>query len=81
VAETLTWLAENHWSGNVVAEVITRKEKEQQAKLDVLIETVAFAKKYVGQEHAEREPLEVGPSHMVKARAERRAARREAKRA
>jgi sugar phosphate isomerase/epimerase len=79
VAETLTWLAENHWTGNVVAEVITRKEKEQQPKLDVLIETVAFAKKYVGQEHAEREPLQVGPSGIVKARAERRAAKREAK--
>jgi sugar phosphate isomerase/epimerase len=80
VAETLTWLAENQWTGNVVAEVITRKEKEQQPKLDALIETVAFARKHLGQEHAERDPLGVGPSHMMKARAERKAAKREAKR-
>ena len=80
VAGTLTWLAENHWTGNVVAEVITRKEKEQQPKLDALIETVAFARKHLGQEHAERDPLGVGPSHMMKARAERKAAKREAKR-
>jgi sugar phosphate isomerase/epimerase len=80
VAETLTWLAENHWTGNVVAEVITRKDKSEKAKLEVLIESVAFAKQYVGQEHAERDPLGIGPTHMMKARAERRAARRDAKR-
>jgi sugar phosphate isomerase/epimerase len=79
VAETLTWLAENHWTGNVVAEVITRKEKEQQPKLDVLVETVAFAKRYIGQEHAERDPLAVGAQVMQSARKERKAAKREAR--
>ena len=79
VAETLTWLAENDWNGHIVAEVITRKIKEEQPKLDVLVETVAFAKQYVGQDHAQRDPLEVGPNGIVKARVERRAARREAR--
>jgi sugar phosphate isomerase/epimerase len=80
VAETLTWLAENHWTGNVVAEVITRKDKDEKAKLDVLIESVAFAKQYLGQEHVKRDPLDIGPSRMLKARQERREAKREAKR-
>ncbi|MFC5503307.1 sugar phosphate isomerase/epimerase family protein [Lysinimonas soli] len=76
VAETLSYLAENHWSGSVVAEVNLRKIRDERIKLAMLKETVAFAKHYVGQEHEEREPLTVGS---VKARHQRRAARRNLK--
>ena len=73
VAETLTYLAENHWTGAVVAEVNLRKIRDDKVKLRMLKETVAFAKRYVGQEHEVREPLAAGS---VKARHQRRAARR-----
>jgi sugar phosphate isomerase/epimerase len=76
VAETLTYLAENHWSGNVVAEVNLRKIHDDRKKLAMLKETVAFAKRYVGQEHTEREPLASGGP---KPRHQRRAARRNLK--
>ena len=76
VAETLTWLAENHWTGQVVAEVSLHKIRDDKTKLRMLKETVAFAKKYLGQEHEEREPLTVGS---VRARHQRRAARRNLK--
>jgi hypothetical protein len=73
VAETLTWLAENHWTGQVVAEVSLHKIRDEKTKLRMLKETVAFAKRYLGQEHEEREPLAVGG---VKARQQRKASRR-----
>jgi sugar phosphate isomerase/epimerase len=76
VAETLTWLAENHWSGQVVAEVSLHKIRDEKTKLRMLKETVAFAKLYLGQEHEEREPLSVGS---LKARHQRKAARRNLK--
>jgi len=76
VAETLSWLAENHWTGQVVAEVSLHKIRDQKTKLRMLKETVAFAKLYLGQEHEEREPLTVGS---VKARRQRKAARRNLK--
>ena len=60
VAETLAWLASQHWTGSVVAEVNLRKMKDEQARLTGLVETVAFAKEYVGQEHAVRDPLHHG---------------------
>jgi sugar phosphate isomerase/epimerase len=76
VAETLTWLAENHWAGNIVAEVNLRKIRDEKKKLAMLKETVAFAKRYLGQEHEEREPLAVGGPTT---RHQRRAARRNLK--
>jgi sugar phosphate isomerase/epimerase len=73
VAETLTWLADNHWTGNVVAEVSLHKIRDEKVKLRMLKETVAFAKLYLGQEHEEREPLAVGSP---KVRQQKKAARR-----
>jgi sugar phosphate isomerase/epimerase len=75
VAETLTWLAENHWSGSVIAEVNLRKVRDEQTRLDLLIETVAFAKEYVGQEHATREPIAVSAGGEITRRGVRRARR------
>ncbi len=75
VAETLTWLAENHWTGNVIAEVNLRKVRDEQSKLDLLIETVAFAKEYVGQEHAVRDPIAVAADGAITRRVVRRARR------
>lgn len=60
VAEVLTMLAENHFTGHVVAEIGLHHVRNPRVRLEMLVETVAFAKKYVGQEHATREPLAVG---------------------
>jgi hypothetical protein len=82
VAETLAYLAKSGWSGNVVAEVNLRKTKDEQTRLDQLVETVAYAREHLGQNHAIREPLPVpaGASAPAQsARAERRAARRSAR--
>ncbi|MBW4032033.1 MAG: sugar phosphate isomerase/epimerase [Acidobacteria bacterium] len=76
VAETLTWLAENEWTGQVVAEVSLHKIRDEKTKLRMLKETVAFAKLHLGQEHEEREPLTVGS---VKRRQQRKASRRNLK--
>ena len=59
VAETLAYLAKSGWSGSVVAEVNLRKTKDEQTRLDQLVETVAFAREHLGQNHAIREPLPV----------------------
>lgn len=75
VAETLSYLAERHWSGSVVAEVNLRKIRDDQTRLDLLIETAAFAREYVGQEHATREPLAVASSGDITRRSVRRARR------
>lgn len=53
VAEVLQMLARNHWSGHVVAEVITRKAKTDAQRLAVLEETVAFARKHLAPDHDE----------------------------
>ena len=73
VAETLTWLAEKHWTGHVVAEIGLHHIRNMQTRLDLLVETAAFAKEYVGQEHATREPLEVGAGGAINRRSVRRA--------
>lgn len=73
VAETLTWLAENGWSGHVVAEIGLHRVRNMQTRLDLLVETAAFAKEYVGQEHATREPLAVGAGGAITRRSVRRA--------
>ena len=57
VAETLTYLVENGFRGHVIAEIGLHKIRNPQVRLDMLVETVAFAKQYIGQEHATREPL------------------------
>jgi sugar phosphate isomerase/epimerase len=59
VAETLRYLADSGWSGSVVAEVVTHKVRDPRKKLALLIETVAFAREHLSQDHAVREPLPV----------------------
>ena len=44
VKETLQVLAENNWTGHVVAEVNTRKQRTKDAKIAILKETVDFAR-------------------------------------
>ena len=44
VAEVLEYLAKQGWSGSIVAEVNTRKAKTEQAQLELLFETLAFAR-------------------------------------
>ena len=73
VAETLTYLVESGFTGHVVAEIGLHKIRNQQTRLDMLIETAAFAKEYLGQEHATREPIAVGRGDLITGRTVRRA--------
>ncbi|HWH97547.1 MAG TPA: sugar phosphate isomerase/epimerase [Pseudolysinimonas sp.] len=72
VAETLTYLVENGFTGHVVAEIGLHKIRNPQVRLDMLVETVAFARQYIGQEHATREPLAAGATR-INGRSVRRA--------
>ncbi len=49
VAEVLAMLAAQKWDGNVVAEVNTRKARSDEERLQMLVETVDFARKHTGQ--------------------------------
>jgi len=49
VAEVLSMLAEREWSGSVVAEVNTRKAKTEHQQIDLLRETLEFARRHLGQ--------------------------------
>jgi sugar phosphate isomerase/epimerase len=60
VAETLRYLAERDFTGHVIAEIGLHKVRNPQVRLDALVETVAFAKQHLDQEHATREPISVG---------------------
>lgn len=75
VAEVLQYLAGNQWTGQVVAEVITRKAKSERERLDALVETVAFAREHLRQSHQTREPL---PAPQTLGRSSRKARRAEA---
>jgi sugar phosphate isomerase/epimerase len=46
VAETLRWLADRGWQGSVVAEINTRKAKTEEERLDLLRETLEFAREH-----------------------------------
>ena len=48
VAEVLEYLAAQNWTGQVVAEVNTRKARSEQERLDLLRETLDFAKAKLG---------------------------------
>lgn len=76
VAETLQHLAANGWDGNVVAEVSLRKEKDEHVRIDKLIQTVAFAREHLSQEHATRGPLGANSNLPLKIRQARRAQKR-----
>lgn len=47
VAETLQYLADIDWRGNVVAEVNTRKAKNEAGRIEILRRTVAFAREHL----------------------------------
>lgn len=59
VAETLQYLANSGWDGQIVAEVVTHKVRDTRKKMALLVETVAFAREHLSQDHAVREPLPV----------------------
>ncbi len=48
VAEVLEHLAHEKWQGSVIAEVNTRKVRDEQERLDLLVETLAFARDRLG---------------------------------
>ena len=48
VAEVLEYLAHRGWNGNVVAEVNTRKAKTEEEQLEMLRQTLAFARAHLG---------------------------------
>ena len=72
VAETLAYLVETGFTGHVVAEIGLHKIRNAQVRLDMLVETVAFAKEHLGGEHATREPIAVGAAR-INGRSVRRA--------
>lgn len=55
VAEVLKLLAEREWNGSVVAEVNTRKAKTEHDRIDLLRETLEFARRHLGQAPRPRE--------------------------
>ena len=59
VAETLQYLANSGWDGQIVAEVVTHKVRDTRKKMALLVETVAFAREHLKQDHSVREPLPV----------------------
>lgn len=52
VAETLRMLADREWDGSIVAEINTRKAKSESERLDMLRETLAFAREHTSIEAA-----------------------------
>lgn len=52
VAETLRMLADREWDGSIVAEINTRKAKSEAERLDMLRETLAFAREHTSIEAA-----------------------------
>jgi len=73
VAETLTYLVETGYTGHVIAEIGLHKIRNQQTRLDMLIETAAFAKEYLGQEHETRSPIAVSRDELITGRTVRKA--------
>jgi len=73
VAETLRYLAERGFDGHVIAEIGLHKIRNQQTRFDMLIETAAFAKEYLGQEHETRAPITVARADLITGRTVRRA--------
>ena len=73
VAETLTYLVETGYTGHVIAEIGLHKIRNQQTRLDMLIETAAFAKEYLGQEHETRSPITVSRDELITGRTVRKA--------
>lgn len=57
VAEVLQMLAQQHWSGQVIAEIKTRQAHSERDRLRLLVETVEFARLHLA---LETEPESVG---------------------
>lgn len=47
VAQTLEWLARRGWDGSVIAEVNTRSARDDAGRLELLRETLAFARTHI----------------------------------
>jgi len=67
VAEVLRMLADQGWNGSIVAEVNTRKAKTESERLEMLRETVAFAREHTAVDAAEpaAEPASASPLRRV----------------
>ncbi len=67
VAEVLRMLADRGWDGSIVAEVNTRKAKTEAERLEMLRETVAFAREHTAVESAvaSSEPQHESPLRRV----------------
>ncbi|MHB1172503.1 MAG: sugar phosphate isomerase/epimerase family protein [Lacisediminihabitans sp.] len=61
VAEVLEYLAKEHWTGTVIAEVNTRKAKTEQQRLELLRETLEFARDRLGATRNARPRREAEP--------------------
>jgi hypothetical protein len=57
----------------VIAEISLHKIRNQRTRLDMMIETAAFAKEYLGQEHSTRAPITVERADLITGRTVRRA--------
>jgi sugar phosphate isomerase/epimerase len=60
VAEVLQYLVAKEWSGSIIAEVNTRKAKTEQERLELLRDTVEFARQHLGQTGRQRQ-VPAGP--------------------
>jgi sugar phosphate isomerase/epimerase len=49
VAEVLQYLVAKKWSGSIIAEINTRKAKSEQQRLELLRDTIEFARRHLGQ--------------------------------
>ena len=56
VAEVIRGLARAQWDGSIVAEVNTRKARSEQERLELLMETLAFARLHTNQRRKRRFP-------------------------
>ena len=69
VAEVLEYLAREDWDGSVVAEVNTRKVRNEEQRLDLLGQTLSFAREKLSQEprvRRERPAPDIRPSFQNK---------------
>jgi sugar phosphate isomerase/epimerase len=74
VAEVLQYLVAKKWSGSIIAEVNTRKAKSEQERLDLLRDTIEFARQHLGQTGRQRSAAQAGPQvQSMLRRASRRA--------
>ncbi|MCU1581005.1 MAG: sugar phosphate isomerase/epimerase [Microbacteriaceae bacterium] len=61
VAEVLDYLVARKWSGSIIAEVNTRKARSEQERLEMLRDTLEFARRHLGQTDRQRLGGRAGP--------------------